>query len=179
MPFKKGDKKPEGSGRKKGTPYTITPGRVIAQITLPQRRQIAGALVQSFQELGTVDYLKWLALEHPKTYAALLAHAMPQQREDTAVGPPRDRDFQRQYPRKPARCQRTRVSGRMIAMVLRTDGNHRYSWTKNKRSPLINTDEAFGTHNPSHSGFRAIQKIGTIQASSGIIRGIPVQNRRS
>jgi hypothetical protein len=27
---------------------------------------------------------------------------------------------------------------------------------------------------PSHSGFRAIQKIGTVQASSGIIRGIPV-----
>jgi hypothetical protein len=27
---------------------------------------------------------------------------------------------------------------------------------------------------PSHSGFRAIHKIGTIQASSAIIRGIPV-----
>jgi hypothetical protein len=29
---------------------------------------------------------------------------------------------------------------------------------------------------PSHSGFRAIQKIGTIQASSGIIRGIPAKD---
>ena len=28
---------------------------------------------------------------------------------------------------------------------------------------------------PSHSGFRAIQKIGTVQASSGIIRGIPAE----
>jgi hypothetical protein len=41
--------------------------------------------------------------------------------------PPRDRDFQRQYWRKPARCQRTRVSGRMIVIVLRIDRNHRYS----------------------------------------------------
>src|SRR5215472_4869640 len=37
--------------------------------------------------------------------------------------PPRERDFQRQYRRKPARCQRTRVSGRMIVMVFSTDGN--------------------------------------------------------
>ena len=38
----------------------------------------------------------------------------------------------------PARCQRTRVSGRMIGTALRTDGNHRYSWTKNKRSLFVN-----------------------------------------
>jgi hypothetical protein len=25
----------------------------------------------------------------------------------------------------------------MIVMALRTDGNHRYSWTKNKRSPFV------------------------------------------
>ena len=52
--------------------------------------------------------------------------------------PPRERDFQRQYRRKPARCQRTRVSGRMIVIALKTDGNHRYSWTKNKRSLFVN-----------------------------------------
>src|SRR6266513_5933796 len=51
--------------------------------------------------------------------------------------PPRERDFHRQYWRKPARCQRTRVSGRMIVMALSADGNHRYSWTKNKRSPFV------------------------------------------
>ncbi len=45
--------------------------------------------------------------------------------------------FPPQYRRKPARCQCTRVSGRMIMMALRTDGNHRYSWTKNKRSPFV------------------------------------------
>ena|SRR5947208_3249352 len=51
--------------------------------------------------------------------------------------PPREQDFQRQYRRKPARCQRMRVSGRMIVMAFRTDGNQRYSWTKNKRSPFV------------------------------------------
>jgi hypothetical protein len=34
-------------------------------------------------------------------------------------------------------AQRTSVSGRMIVMMLRTDGNHRYSWTKKKRSPFV------------------------------------------
>ena len=48
--------------------------------------------------------------------------------------PPRERDFQRQYRRKPAR---SRVSGRMILMGLRTDGNQRYIMTKNKRSPFV------------------------------------------
>jgi putative tryptophan/tyrosine transport system substrate-binding protein len=38
---------------------------------------------------------------------------------------------------KPARCHRTRVSGRTIVMALRTDGNHRYSWMKNKRSLFV------------------------------------------
>src|SRR5947208_15325386 len=51
--------------------------------------------------------------------------------------PPKEQDFQRKYRRKPARCQRTRVSGRIIVMALRTDGNHRYNMTKNKRSPLV------------------------------------------
>src|SRR6266567_4652001 len=55
----------------------------------------------------------------------------------TCGRPPRERDFHRQYLRKPARCQRTRVSGRMIVMALRIDGNHRYIMTKNKRSQFV------------------------------------------
>ena len=39
--------------------------------------------------------------------------------------------------RKPARCHRTRVSGRTMVMALRTDGNHRYSWMKTKRSLFV------------------------------------------
>src|SRR5262245_28457460 len=60
-------------------------------------------------------------------------------RRSASIGgrPPRERDFQRQYRQKPARCQRTRVSGRMIVMALSTDGNQRYSWMKNSRSPFV------------------------------------------
>jgi hypothetical protein len=47
-------------------------------------------------------------------------------------GRPRGRDFQRQYERKPALCQRTSVSGRMIVRTCRIDGNQRYSWIKNQ-----------------------------------------------
>ena len=51
--------------------------------------------------------------------------------------PPRERDLQRQYPRKPARCQRTRVSGRMIVRTGKIDGNNRYSWTRSQQSLLV------------------------------------------
>src|SRR5271170_2097512 len=44
--------------------------------------------------------------------------------------PPSEHDFQRQYRRKPARCQRISVSGRMIVRTFRTDGNQQYSQIK-------------------------------------------------
>src|SRR6516225_206235 len=44
--------------------------------------------------------------------------------------PPRHRDFQRQYRRKPARCQRTTVSGRMIVMTF-----------EDRRKPTIELDQ--------------------------------------
>ena len=43
----------------------------------------------------------------------------------TVGRPPRGRDFQRQYNRKPARCQRTRVSGLTIANASQILGNIR------------------------------------------------------
>src|SRR6266446_2433584 len=50
--------------------------------------------------------------------------------------PPRERDFHRQYRRKPARCQRTRVSGRTIVMASRTDGNHRIQRDQEQAIPI-------------------------------------------
>jgi hypothetical protein len=38
-----------------------------------------------------------------------------------------------------SRCQRRTVSGRMMVMALRIDGNHRYSRMKNRRSPVENS----------------------------------------
>src|SRR5258705_8800830 len=72
---------------------------------------------------------QWIVSAHPRISARRSA--------STCGRPPRERDFHRQYRRKPARCQRTRVSGRMIVMALRIDGNHRYSMIKNKRSPFV------------------------------------------
>jgi hypothetical protein len=90
--------------------------------------------------------------------------------------PPSDWDFHRQYHRKPARCQRIRVSGRMIVMVsvgevnttthlppqydqltseghvlclksaLRPEQRDHRGADVRRFSYLINTDEVFGTH---------------------------------
>src|SRR5262245_35152395 len=54
------------------------------------------------------------------------------------LGLPTDlRDRSRQYDWNPARCQRMIVSGRRIAIALRTEGNQRSSQTNRKRSVLL------------------------------------------
>ena len=47
---------------------------------------------------------------------------------------PRRQDLQRQYSRKPRRCQRSTVSGFTMTMASNTDGNNRYNQTSIKRS---------------------------------------------
>src|SRR5260370_3084680 len=51
--------------------------------------------------------------------------------------PPQERDFQRQYNRKPIRCHRTTVSGSTTEIALNTDGNKRLGQTKINRSPTV------------------------------------------
>jgi hypothetical protein len=67
------------------------------------------------------------------------AHGSQSVPDDSAVDliPIADQVARGKYLRKPACCQRTRVSGWIIVMDFSTDGNHRYSWTKNKRSPFV------------------------------------------
>jgi hypothetical protein len=66
----------------------------------------------------------------PQSIFSILIRRISARRPASMRGrPPRFRDFQRQYRRKPARCQRTSVSGWMIVT-----GNQRYSWMKN--SPI-------------------------------------------
>jgi hypothetical protein len=56
----------------------------------------------------------------PQSIFSILIRRISARRPASMRGrPPRFRDFQRQYRRKPARCQRTSVSGRMIVMALR------------------------------------------------------------
>src|ERR1700704_1666572 len=51
--------------------------------------------------------------------------------------PPRGLDFQRQYARKPARCQRITVSGLTIFKVSRTPGASPYNPANTRRSMLL------------------------------------------
>src|SRR3954469_6603683 len=51
--------------------------------------------------------------------------------------PARLRDFHRHKMRKPARCQRTIVSGPTMATEPRTDGANRYSQTRIRRSNML------------------------------------------
>src|SRR5260221_12848444 len=101
-------------------------------------------LVQLYRWFTSV--LKAITIIRPETlvrgaphsgFSALIRQIKARRSAAILGRPPRERDFHRQYRRKPARCERTRVSGRMIVMAFRTDGNHRYRWTKNKRSPFV------------------------------------------
>src|SRR5258708_30104029 len=51
--------------------------------------------------------------------------------------PPRGLDFQRQYARKPARCQRITVSGLTIFKASSTPGANRYNPANTRRSMLL------------------------------------------
>src|SRR5437899_7985900 len=51
--------------------------------------------------------------------------------------PPRGLDFQRQYARKPARCQRITVSGLTIFKASSTPGASRYNPANSRRSMLV------------------------------------------
>jgi hypothetical protein len=64
MPFKEGDPKPEGSGRKVGTPNKIT-------VVLTE------AIDQAFSDLGGAEYLKRIAIMDPKAFCALLGKRLP------------------------------------------------------------------------------------------------------
>src|SRR5436190_22832988 len=58
---------------------------------------------------------------------------------DTAGRPGRRLDFQRQYDRKPARCQRSTVSGWMMASASRALGNNRQTQPRTSLSAAENT----------------------------------------
>jgi hypothetical protein len=59
--------------------------------------------------------------------------------------PPRERDFHRQWRRKPARCHRTSVSGWTIVTTFKIVRNHRYIQTKNQRSLFVSRARPFTT----------------------------------
>lgn len=64
MPFKEGDPRPEGAGRKPGTPNRMTSA-------------VKDAIEQAFKEVGGQKYLIRVAEEDPKTFCALLGKVLP------------------------------------------------------------------------------------------------------
>jgi len=132
----------------------------IENYALGARRRIHGELLKLGFAVSSVDASPYMAKDRGSpvgqswgtscaTYAniagrapkhILNTHPSDQRRRPASMrGRSRFRDFQRQYRRKPARCQRTSVSGRMIVIALRIarkpaiqldPGNQRYSWMK-------------------------------------------------
>src|SRR6516162_8848290 len=116
---------------------------MVTQEGAPSLGGRPGSLDHVLRDAGLSDFkaeLEQLAMNTRGAPQWIVNAHPPDQRAQVRVDlrtAPREWDFHRQYRRKPARCQRTRVSGRMIVMALRTDGNHRYSMTKKKRSPFV------------------------------------------
>src|ERR1700716_2326599 len=84
--------------------------------------------------------LEQFAVDAWRTPKRILHAHPPDQRAQVRVdlrSPSHGRAFKRQEQRKPALCQRTSVSGRMIVRTCRIDGTQRYSWIKNQRSLFV------------------------------------------
>ena len=62
---KKGDPKPPGSGRKKGTPNKVS-------------ADLKAMTLEALNELGGTKYMKWLAVNEPSAFCRLLARIIPQ-----------------------------------------------------------------------------------------------------
>src|SRR5256886_12981045 len=110
---------------------------VVTQEGAPALGRRSTSLDHVLRDAGLNDLeaeLEQLAMDTRRSPQRIFRAHPPDQRTQIRGDP---RPPSKRARRKPARCQRIMVSGRMIVMAFRIDGNHRYSWTKNKRSPLV------------------------------------------
>lgn len=70
MAFPKGRPRPEGAGRKAGTPNALT-------------RDVKEAIAQAFDQAGGVDYLVSIADSKPEVFCTLLGKILPKQVDQT------------------------------------------------------------------------------------------------
>ena len=100
---------------------------VVTQEGAPSLGGRSRSLDHVLRDAGLSDLeaeLQQLAMDTRRAPQRILSAHPPDQRAQVRIDfgrPPRERDFHRQYRRKPARCQRMRVSGRTIVMALRTE----------------------------------------------------------
>jgi hypothetical protein len=105
------------------------------KVTISPTRPPPPSIPKELEEKLTTARQETTAIAAPERLVRLHPPDLRPHRSVSICGRPASApDFQRQYQRKAARCQRTSVSGWMIVMALRIEGNHRYSWMKNKRS---------------------------------------------
>jgi hypothetical protein len=82
----------------------------------------------------------WIRGAPHNGFAMLISRINWRISSDTAGRPGRRLDFQRQYDRKPARCQRITVSGRMMASAPRVFGNNPQTQPRTNRSLAENAN---------------------------------------
>ena len=120
-------------------------GRMVVQKGLPGLRPPSPALRHVFgdRRLSGFDTelqhssSPWMRGAPQSRFATLMSRIRRRISSGILGRPPRERDFQRQYSRKPVRCHRMIVSGWTMAMAANTDGNRRYSHTKSNRSATV------------------------------------------
>jgi hypothetical protein len=121
-------------------------GDILSVITRKDTPSLACGLRRLTIYLATLDCATsnpslssspWMRGASQSGFSMLIRRISARSSVSTRGRPPRRRDSQRQQRRKPALCQRTSVSGRMIVRTFRIDGNQQYSWIKNRRSWFV------------------------------------------
>jgi hypothetical protein len=118
----------EANGRDNEQVHGGGVGRMVTQEGAPTRGGQSASLDHILRDAGLSDLkaeLEQLAMDARRPPQRIFRAHLPDQRAHIRG------DL------RPA-SKRTRVSGQMIVMTFRTNGNHRYSWTKKKRSPFVN-----------------------------------------
>ena len=111
--------------------------RSSARRTYPSRRCHRHDCGGTSSSLGTASAFPWPCTSRrwfARPEAMLISRISRRISSSTVGRPPRRPDFQRQYNRNPARCQRTTVPGFTIANASQTLGNNRYRPTNTNRS---------------------------------------------
>jgi len=115
------------------------PGRMVVE-EISSRRRPSPPPRHEFGDgrLGDFDpelpQLPWMRGAPHSRLARLISRIRRRISAETFGRPPRQRDFQRQYKRKPVRCHRMIVSGWTMGNAVQTPTEQRWSQTKSSRS---------------------------------------------
>ncbi len=95
-----------------------------------------GRRLKTLKGLTPYEFICEISTKEPGRFR-LMRRIKPRTSVGICGRPPRERDFQRQYRRKPIRCRRTIVSGLMMTAAFNSDGIQPYSLTNSQRSGVV------------------------------------------